>query len=161
MKFLKTIRFDPSDTHVYEAAAEPDEWAVPGGFSFADATEDSLKGKARQAFSNGFLSLESRGHSTFVSVAGIDDVEVERLQAGLAAVFVDGYGAPTIEAAMPASTGEIGFVLDMCADVPINSIFTVRRFFDEAGEIKEEFRIVDRPGEKLHARVWDVVEDEA
>ena len=159
MKFLKTIRFDPSDTHVYSTAAEPDEWAVPGGFSFAGASEDDLTGKVRQAFSNGFLSLESRGYSTFVSVAEIDEVAVERLKNKLAVILVDGFGAPSVEAALPVSNSEIGFVLDMCADVAINSIFTLRRFFDETGEIREEFRIVDRLGEKLHARVWDVVED--
>jgi hypothetical protein len=43
--------------------------------------------------------------------------------------------------------------------LPINSVFTLRRFFDETGEIREEFRTVDPPGEKLHARIWDVVED--
>lgn len=161
MKFLKTIRFDPSDTHVYPTAAEPDEWAVPGGFSFSGATEADLAGKTKQAFSNGFLSLESGGYSTFVSVAEIDEVTVERLRTELAVIFVDGFGAPSVEAALPVSTGEIGFVLDMCADVAINSIFTLRRFFDETGEIREEFRIVDQPGEKLHARVWDVVEDNA
>lgn len=160
MKFLKTIRFDPSDTHVYERAAEPDEWAVPGGFCFADMTQDSLTGKSKQAFSNGFFSLESHGHSTFVSVTGIEETELQGLTENLAIHFADAYGAPSLEAAMPASEVEIGFVRDLCSDAAINTIFTVRRFFDKTGTIREEFRMVDRPGENLHARVWDVVEDE-
>ena len=36
MKLLRTIRLDPSDTFVFENAAEPGEWAVTGTFMFAD-----------------------------------------------------------------------------------------------------------------------------
>ena len=32
MKLLRTIRLDPSDTFVFERAAEPGEWAVSGAF---------------------------------------------------------------------------------------------------------------------------------
>lgn len=160
MRFLKTIRFDTSDTHVYDIAAQPDEWAIPGGFHFADATGDTLSGKSKQAFSNGFLSLESFGRSTLVSVAEIDETRLGHLRTRLAGHLVDAFGAPSIEAALPAAAAEIDFVLDMCAAVPVNMVFTVRRDFDEAGDVKEEFRIIDRTGEKLHARVWEVVEDD-
>ena len=159
MKFLKTIRFDPSDTHVFDHAAEPDEWAVPGGFAFAGATEDSLAGKRRQAFSNGFLSLESFGHSTFTSVAEISPGEAEALIENLSRHFAEHHGAPSVEAARPIAREEIEFVADLCRETPINTVFTLRRFFDEGNEIREEFRVVDPPGERLHARVWDVVED--
>jgi hypothetical protein len=159
MKFLKTIRFDPSDTHVFENTAGTDEWAIPGGFAFAGLSGDVLAGKRKQAFSNGFLSLESFGRSTFVSVADISAEQVERLVQALAQHFADHYGAPSLEAAKPAAKSEIDFTLELCREVPVNSVFTLRRFFDEAGEIREEFRIVDPPGEKLHTRIWDVVED--
>ncbi|MGI9386569.1 MAG: DUF6505 family protein, partial [Methyloligellaceae bacterium] len=36
MKFLRTIRFDESDDHVFDRAAAPDEWAVSGAFAFAE-----------------------------------------------------------------------------------------------------------------------------
>ncbi len=159
MKFLKTIRFDPSDTHVFDHPAEPDEWAVPGGFAFAGATEDSLTGKRRQAFSNGFLSLESFGHSTFTSVAEISGSQAEALIENLARQFAEHHGAPSVEAARPIAREEIEFVADLCRETPINTVFTLRRFFDEGNEIREEFRVMDPPGERLHARVWDVVED--
>src|SRR5262245_3275662 len=35
VKLLRTIRLDPSDTFVFDKAAEPGEWAVSGGFAFA------------------------------------------------------------------------------------------------------------------------------
>jgi len=34
MKLIRTIRLDPSDTFVFERAAEPGEWAVSGAFAF-------------------------------------------------------------------------------------------------------------------------------
>lgn len=159
MKFLKTIRFDPSDSQVFKTAADPDEWAIPGGFRFANAVEDELAGKEKQAFSNGFLSLTSFGFSTFVSVAEISGEEKDDITARLVQHFIDHYGAPSPDAAGPAAQQEIAFVLDLCEQVPINSVFTLRRIFDDNAAIKEEFRIVDVPSETRHARVWDVVEE--
>lgn len=159
MKFMKTIRFDPSDSFVYEKAAEPDEWAIPGGFAFAGAAENTLVGKSRQAFSNGFLSLETFGHSTFVSVTEASAERIDALTRHLAQHFVDCHGAPSFEEATTVAQGEIDFALELCRDVPVNSVFALRRFFDEAGELREEFHLVKPPGEKLHARVWDIVED--
>ncbi len=51
----RTIRLDPSDLVVFERAAEPGEWAVPGGFPFWDDDPAALAGKRRQAFRAGFL----------------------------------------------------------------------------------------------------------
>ncbi|MFQ5763830.1 MAG: DUF6505 family protein, partial [Rhodospirillales bacterium] len=69
MRFPRTIRLDESDRRVFERAAEPGEWAIPGTFVFADADPATLSGKARQAFAHGFLGLESFGWSTLVEVA--------------------------------------------------------------------------------------------
>ncbi len=159
MKFLKTIRFDPSDTHVFDRAAGTDEWAIPGGFVFSGLGEEEITGKLKQAFSNGFLSLDSYGFSTFVSVAEIDEKSILALEDNLAKHFTEYFNARSLDDAKSVAKAELQFVLELCADVTINSIFTLRRFFDESGEIKEEFRIVDAPGAKPHARVWEIVED--
>lgn len=159
MKFLKTIRFDPSDYQVFERAAEANEWAIPGGFCFAKFEQTDIVGKIKQAFSNGFFSLDSFGFSTFVSVAEIERAKAEELSRDLARYFVSHFDAPNIANALPAAESEVGFVAELCAGVPINSIFTVRRFFDESGEIMEEFRLVDAPDTKTHTRVWEVIED--
>ncbi len=160
MKFLKTLRFDRSDTSVFETAAEPEEWAVSGAFAFADLGPDALNGKTRQAFANGFLSLESFGHSTFVSVTGITPAERDGLADRLAAHFVAAYGAPDLATARPAAEAEIGFVAEMCDGLPFGTVLTVRRHHDATGEIREAFRKVDTSADCHHARVWDIVEDE-
>ncbi len=159
MKFLKTIRFDPSDARVFEQAASPDEWAIPGGFVFSGLREEDLTGKIGQAFGSGFLSLDSFGRSTFASVAEISPDETEALTAVLADHFVAQYGAPSVEEALDAAREEIGFTLGLCRDTPINSVFAMRRFFGDDGEIREEFRLVEPPGEKRHTRIWDIVEE--
>ncbi|MBX2805008.1 MAG: hypothetical protein KTR19_03455 [Hyphomicrobiales bacterium] len=159
MKFFRTIRFDPSDSFVFEHAAEPEEWAIPGGFAFSDAQETDLAGKRKQAFSNGFLSLESFGHATFVSVTSIEEAQIAILAERLAGHFVDRYHAPSLAAALPAARDEIRFTQDLCRQAPINAVFTLRRYFDDQGEIREAFHMVEQPGEKLHSRIWDVVED--
>jgi hypothetical protein len=159
MKLLRTIRFDPSDSFVFEIAAEPDEWAIPGSFAFAGLQESDITGKQKQAFSNGFLSLESYGRATFAAAALVTEEQIGTLTKRLAQHFVDRYGAPSLVEAMPVAQDEIRFTLDLCRDAPVNAVFTLRRFFDDEGEIREEFRIVEQPGEKLHTRIWDVVED--
>jgi len=139
-------------------AAGPDEWAVSGAFAFAALTEPPI-GKLRQAFANGFLSLESFGRATFVTVADCSEPELERLTQGLASHFVAAYGAPDIAAARPAADEEIAFARDLCHEAPINQLFTVSRRFDEAGALRESFRVVQPPGEAPHAKVWEITGD--
>ena len=161
MKFLKTIRFDPSDDNVFDQAAAPDEWAVSGAFEFAGLEKDAVVGKAKQAFANGFLSLQSFGRSTFASVAELEEDGLEDIEHRLARHFVDRYGAPDEDAARPAAREEAQFVLDLCKDSLINTIFTVQRRFADDGQIKEEFRTIKAPDARpLHARIWNVVEDD-
>ena len=68
MKLLRTIRLDPSDTFVFERAAEPGEWAVSGAFMFAEADLGALEGKPRAAFRGGLLGVRSLGWSTLAQV---------------------------------------------------------------------------------------------
>ena len=53
IKLLRTIRLDPSDTFIFERAAEPGEWAVSGAFLFWDGDPAALEGKARVMFGSG------------------------------------------------------------------------------------------------------------
>ena len=160
MKLLKTIRFDASDERVFELAATPEEWAVSGAFAFAGLAPEAVAGKARQAFANGFLGLASFGRSTFATVAEATHADLEGIERVLALHFVAEWGAPGLEAALPAAKEEARFVLDLCQDAPINTVFTVRRTRDAQGRIKEEFRTIRPPtGEPLHAKVWTVVDE--
>ena len=81
MKLLHTIRLDPSDTFVFEKAAEPGEWAVSGAFVFWDTDASALQGKARSAFRSGFLGVESLGWSTLVQIVEADAADRARDQA--------------------------------------------------------------------------------
>ena len=103
MKLIRTIRLDPSDTFVFERAAEPGEWAVSGAFVFWNADVAKLEGKARSAFRGAFLGVESLGWSTLVQIVEASDADraaaVERLAQQLVAQF----GAPDIAAARAAA----------------------------------------------------------
>lgn len=142
--FLKTIRFDASDTFAFPLAAEPDEWAVSGGFAFADLPESEITAKIRQAFSNGLLGLTTFGRTTFASVAHMTASEREQVVARLAAHFVDVYGAPDQDAARPAAEEEVAFIEDLVSECLINTLFCVSRARDENGRITEQFRKLER-----------------
>lgn len=159
MKLLKTIHFDRSDSHVFDQTAAGDEWAISGAFAFSNLAREAVTGKVKQAFSNGFLSLESFGRATFASVAEIDEATVERLSRTLAQHFVEHYGAPALKPALPIARNELDFIANLCAEHPINTVFTVRRTFDDEGAIREEYRIVTPPSEPIHTRVWEIVEE--
>lgn len=161
MKFLRVIRFDGSDEFVFDAAAQPDEWVLPGGFAFAGILPEHLVGKTRQAFSNGFLGVPSFGRTTFAVIAEINEEEQQGVCEILTGLFMEAFGAPDTAAAEAAAREEIAFVSDLCADQPINTVFTLRRVLGEDGDVREEFRIITPPSEPVHTRVWDVVEDHA
>jgi hypothetical protein len=156
-KLLRTIRFDETDPRVFARAAEAGEYAVPGAFAFAHLPPEAITGKVKQAFANGFFGLTSFGHSTFATVGEISDDEEAALVEHLARYFVEALGAPDFEAAVAAACDEIAFSADLCREMPINTVFTVRRVLTETGEMKEEFRTISPPsGEPAHARVWTI-----
>jgi hypothetical protein len=158
MRFPRTIRLDASDDSVFEVAAQPGEWAVSGAFAFAESDPAALAGKARQAFTSGFLGIESFGWSTLVTVATIDPAAYEAVVTALARHFVECYGAPDLAAALPAARDEAAFAASLC-EHKINTLLSVERSFGEDG-IVERFRAIDPPREPAHARIWSIVEDD-
>ena len=162
MKLLRTIRFDQSDTRIFDCAAQPDEWAISGAFEFHTLQDKELTGKIRQAFANGFLGLTSFGRSTFATVSEADETQIAAIEAMLAAHFVDVYGAPDLEEAKPVAREEIEFVIELCRNSPINTVFTLRRYFGEDGKIHEEFRTISAPtNEPQHSKIWKVVKGDS
>ncbi len=161
MKLLRTIRFDDTDNNIFGVAAAPDEWAISGAFGFVDVDPDTLAGKDKQAFRNGWLGLSSFARATFVSVAEAKDGVFEQCCDRLAQHLIDVYGAPGKPEALAAATSEIEFTADFCSEVPINTLFAVLREFDEDGAIHEEFRIIQPPTGLVHTRIWEVEEDNA
>jgi len=154
----KTIRFDASDTQVFDAAAPEGEWAVSGAFLFADAAEGDLTGKRRQAFANGFLGVASFGWSTFVAVAEIGDDEYATVVAGLADRFVRDFGAPSRAAAMAAAEEEVAFAAGLCGH-KTNTLLAVTRDWSADG-IVERFRVIEPDREPSHTRIWTIELDD-
>jgi hypothetical protein len=138
VKLLRTIRLDPSDTFIFERAAEPGEWAVSGAFVFSDDDPEKLEGKARSAFRGGFLGVHSLGWSTLVQI--VEATEQNRLEAieTLARHLVANFGAPSVVDALGAAKEEFGFVESLC-DHPQDTLIAVHRTH-EGGEIRETFR---------------------
>ena len=141
MRLARTIRFDESDEQVFELPAQPDEWAISGTFEFSDWTKEMLTGKARQAFANGWLGLESFGRATFIATAKIEEAEYAALIDRLAAHFVTAFGAPDLDAARPVAEDELRFMREMCEDQDPNTILFVTREMVEDG-VSESFQAI-------------------
>jgi hypothetical protein len=138
VKLLRTIRLDPTDTFVFENAAEPGEWAVSGAFVFWNSNPAALEGKARSAFRGGFLGVQSFGWSTLVQIVDASESDRASLVEALAQRLVANFGAPDIEAARRAAVDEIRFIESLC-DQPQDTLIAVHRSY-EGGEVRETFR---------------------
>ncbi|UWR25695.1 DUF6505 family protein [Sulfitobacter sp. S223] len=140
-KLARAIHFDESDQNVFASPARTGEWCISGGFEFSDWTEADLTGKARQAFANGWLGLETFGRVTFVAVTQVEPSEIAALTEMLAQHFVTYYGAPSVDAARPVAAEELAQMVDLCADHEPNFLLTVARDLTESG-VRESFRMI-------------------
>ncbi|GGG84528.1 hypothetical protein GCM10011415_38300 [Salipiger pallidus] len=142
LHLARAIHFDESDQRVFASPARTGEWCLSGGFEFSDWTESDLAGKARQAFANGWLGLETFGRVTFVAVTQVEPAEMEMLETRLAEHFVTYYGAPSVELARPVAAEELSQMAELCADHAPNTLLTVARELTEAG-VREAFRVIE------------------
>jgi len=138
LKLLRTIRLDPSDTFVFETAAEPGEWAVSGAFVFWNRDAASLQGKIRTAFRSGFLGVSSLGWSTLVQIVEASEEDRRAVIESLARQLMTHFGAPTVDDATAAAEEEITFTQSLC-DQPLDTMIAVHRSFEE-GAVRESFR---------------------
>lgn len=148
MKMLRTIRLDPSDTFVFERAAEPGEWAVTGTFAFWHCDLSALSGKARTAFRSGFLGVNSLGYSTLVQVVEAREQDRDAAIGLLAERLVSQFGAPDQDAARASASEEIAFATSL-ADHDSGTLVALHRAYEE-GEIREQFRTL-KPRENSKA----------
>ena len=158
MKLLRTIRLDPSDTFVFDKAAEPGEWAVPGGFAFGGGDPAKLQGKARAVFRSGFLGIASLGWSTLVQIveASVDDraAAVDLLAKQLLSHF----GAPDAAAAEQAAIEEIDFAASLC-NQPADTLIAVHRVYEDDA-VREAFRTLRPRGGPKPLRAFSFLEVE-
>ncbi|MCK7612939.1 DUF6505 family protein [Roseibium sediminicola] len=148
MKLARAIHLDDSDRNVFFSPARTGEWCLSGGFEFSDWSEADLEGKARQAFSNGWLGLETFGRVTFVAVTPVSAPEFQDLVTRLAQHFVDLYGAPSIDAAKGVAEEELRYMADLCGEHPENTLIAVQRELTAEG-VREEFRTIAVPEAEL------------
>lgn len=142
MNLARAIHFDESDRNIFHSPARTGEWCISGGFEFSNFTEADLAGKARQAFANGWLGVETFGRVTFVAVTRIEPAELAALEAALARHFVAVYGAPSEAVALRVAREEIAHMADLCADHAANTLLTVARELTGEG-VRESFRMIE------------------
>jgi hypothetical protein len=159
VKLLRTIRLDPSDTFVFEHAADPGEWAVSGAFMFADADPDALAGKSRAAFRGGFLGVASLGWSTLVQIVEATQQDRDRLVDTLGRQLHERLSAPDLAAARAAAEEEVAFAASLC-DHPRDTLVAVRRTFED-GAIREAFRTLHPRGTRKPMRAFSFLEVES
>ena len=159
MRLLRTIRLDPSETFVFERAAEPGEWAVSGAFMFADADPEALEGKFRAAFRSGFLGVASLGWSTLVQIVEASETDRDALVQTLATQLQERLGAPDLATARAAAEEEVAFAASLC-DHPRDTLIAVRRTFEDGG-IREAFRTLHPRGTRKPMRAFSFLEVES
>ena len=140
MKLPRAMRLDPSDTFVFERAAEPGEWVVSGVFMFNGHDVGALEAKERVAFRSGWLGVQSCGWSTLAIVTEIAPEERGTALETLASRIHQALDAPSMEAARSAAEEELAFAASLCEHPP-NTLLAVQRTF-EYGEIREHFRTI-------------------
>lgn len=158
MKLIRTIRLDPSDTFVFEHAAEPGEWAVSGAFAFWNTDAGKLEGKTRSAFRGAFLGVESLGWSTLVQIVEASDADRARVIELLAEKLVARFGAPDMHAARAAAEDEVAFAASLC-NHPADTLIAVHRTFED-GEVREAFRTLYPRGGAKPMRAFSFLEVE-
>lgn len=158
MKLLRTIRLDPSDTFIFERAAEPGEWAVCGTFAFSDSDPALLEGKARSAFRGGFLGVTSLGWSTLVQIVDASEDDHVAVVGQLAERLIEFFGAPDLAAARAAAEEEIAFASSLC-NHPLDTLIAVHRICEQ-GEIREAFRSLQPRGGPRPLRAFSFLDVE-
>ena len=168
LKLPRTIRLDPSDTFVFERAADPGEWAVSGAFVFRDCNDPAALGqKQRVALRSGFLGIESLGWSTLAIVTEATETDMQSAVECLAAHLLAQFGAPDLLTARAAAEEEVAFATSLC-DHPPQTLLAVQRSI-ENGDIRERFRTLKPKklvsgADRLHANAraftFHEIEDE-
>jgi hypothetical protein len=157
MRLPRTIRLDQSDLQVFEHACESGEWAIPGGFVFADTDPTRLEGKAQLAFRSAWLGLASFGHATLVEVAEIEEADFFALVERLARHIEAAYGAPSFGHALAAARHELDDAAGLCGH-KIGTLLSLEREPSEEGFV-ERFRVIEPSRAGDHAKIWEIVED--
>ena len=158
MRYAKIIRFDKSDLNIFPLIAEEGELAIVGTFSFFNLNVENMKGKMKQAFSNGFLGVPSFGYSTFITLTEVSEEELKKLKVCLSDFFLKNYGAPSLEHANKAADDEVNLMLDLCSSHDRGSLMSIYREITKDG-IKENFSHLPKADSCAEQSIWTFEEE--
>ena len=158
MKLLRTIALDPSDTFVFDVAADPGEWAVSGAFRFCATDPQTMNRKERSALRSGFLGVGSWGWSTLVQIVPATEHDRRALVQRLAGQLVARFGAPDIATARLAAEEEVAFAQSLCTH-PVGTLVAVHRAASN-GEVRESFRRLQRREGQPRGKAFSFMEVE-
>lgn len=141
LKLARTIHLDEADIKRFSPPADNGEWAVSGGFAFANWTDGGNTDAEQFAFSSGWLGGESFGRAKLVIVAQIHEAELEELHQSLAEHMLKEYDAPSPDVAMVAAIHEVEFMQELCEDQEIDTLLAINRVLTEDG-VREQYRAI-------------------
>lgn len=160
LRLLRAVRLDASDERVFPEAASDGEWLVGGGFLWEGVDPERLEPKAKLAFAQGFLGIESLGFASLAAAGRIEPGELSRLRTRLAEALHQRLGAPDPATAEAAAEALLADSLELARDLPPGALLAVERRLDPAnGGIVERLRRLEAPP-GLHARVFAIVPEE-
>ncbi len=145
-KFLRAVRLDDSDDHLYKAhgAAREGEWLVTGGYAVCDFTADP-KCSPRCHCESSFLGLDSRRRCSVAEVVEVTDADLEERTDQLAWFLVKGWGAPSWEAARAVAEEEVRHTVDVCETLSPEVWITVKREpRDDHAGVDEQYSVYER-----------------
>ena len=145
-KFLRAVRLDDSDDHLFKAhgAARDGAWVVSGGYAVCDFAH-APKCDPRCYCESSFLALESRARCSIAEVAEVTQEELEAHADALAWFLVKGWGAPSWEVARRVAEEEVRHTADVCETLAPDVWITVKRTPSEGGAaVDEQYAVYDR-----------------
>jgi hypothetical protein len=145
-KFLRAVRLDDSDDHLFKAngAATEGEWVVSGGFAACDSAK-APRCDPRCYCESSFLALQSRRRCSIAEVAEVSDADLDDRIDQLTWFLLKGWGAPSWEAARKVAEEEVRHTVEVCETLSPEVWITVKRTPRADGSaIEEQYSVYDR-----------------
>lgn len=144
MRFLKAVRLDASDEHVFAAdgAAEDGEWLVSGGYAVCPL-EGGRHRRASCRCLDSFVAAGSLRRCTIGEVVAIDDAQYREVIERMVRHFVADLGAPSEDDARRVAEEEAAYTADLCQGFAEGVWITVQREPSAEG-IGEHYKVYPR-----------------
>jgi hypothetical protein len=144
MRFLKAVRLDASDEHVYapEGAAADGDWLVSGGFAVCPLPDGKHRRPGCHCLDS-FIAAGSLRRCTVAEVAAIDEAAYRDIVERMVRHFITELGAPSEEDARRVAEEEAAYTADLCQGFDEDVWITVRREPGDEG-VREHYKVYPR-----------------